>query len=888
MSVDTLSESQRTAGGQQPGGQREDAGDAAKAQRERADGTAGRENERGEPAEQTETTTSTREDGGRVPERKTPDSGGDSGEGNLKPDAGGGDGANAGKVSGTGTMADNENGGDDATGQRAKRRRPTVGIGDKAWVDYLSMVTGEGNLIYNVFQGLDEARRATARTPLLELTRPLPEQPPPTGHFTPAEVEPRCRVLLSERLLLVSCHDMVIARAAAHELADASGVPGERVRLLEFEQVAADDAQVTIHDLLEAPYSEEENLLVVVDGVGQAARRFVDSLVRPLGVYWPTVLKQRLAEKRLLVLCLTEPQSWGVRGSHDEFPLATWPIAFLEHLLRDAFPGEHETMTRVILRQREEGRWSRDDQEFCHEVRRAVRRKELEARVKDGGQPAAAGHEYPLGRRQPVHTAALYAAAYLPGLGPAEFDRVVTALLGEDTVPLPPPATTGGQQEPQAPVQKRLAEVWRESADQVMDECHLTTVRDPSAGVMVEFVETGAGESVRGTFESAHTFYLNGRFRALHEAGLLFSGSEAAASRVVGLTVEMAATYPESYGTEWVVQQLAHEGVLTSGAETRRVRRAAELLRALGEHDATRPLVDAVLGRLLSGGAPTTVLRLTRRLRFAPTFDAFRWMRQLIDQAPEEVRRETYRLLYRELMVMDLEIYAVLHAVATWLPPADQPAERHSPSARLALRLLLEYAADRTERVDVADYGAWPSRHPLLAVTTPEALTNDLSLLTRWLFHPAMQEAVELDEPHGEQVLQHVLAMLLMEWAFILFGPTGLPADSPHPSRPPDTAPDAASSVDADAVLAALLRGVIDATADTRGRATRRALLAVWENVKEAVTSFIPLVDRTQRALRDELLWKRQVLRALLLRFRALQQGSPDSSRVVETFVQGG
>lgn len=742
-------------------------------------------------------------------------------------------------------------------------------------VQNLQNATGHGNVLNNIYveTGKNDKGNEKPIAPLEELTSRLPLQRRPAGRFASGDVEIYCRKLLDERLLLISCIDRTIALAAAHEVAAAVDLPPEQARLLNFDSLRADDGQLTIYTLLKAPNEGEVEVLVMVDAVSHAATSFLDSLLGARGLWSSDALKASLAEEKLLILCLAEPQRCVALEEDDyDLPFAHWPVPFLEHLLRPVFPNEHLELARTILQQRQQGRWSRNDREFWREVRISLAQGTLRDLVGEGGLPVGAKRDLPLGADRPMHSAALFTAVYLPGLRRHEFRRVVTAALADETVRASPAAADGAEtSKPRK--DRRLAEVWIDEADQIVRDCYLTLDTDADLGSVVGFFMAGELDRARATIEDAHQFYVDRWFDAIHRAGLLFDVADAIAAAVVGVTVEVLSTFPYGYATRWVIDRLA-DAEKTGLRPGQRIKRLAELLRALGEREETRPIVDGVLEQLLADGASDAVLMLTRRLRFAPTFDAFRWMRQLLDRGNETVRWATYWLLYGELMGMERQVYPVLRTVATWLPPATRAVGNYSPSNRLALRLLLEYALDSAEKLEEADYGAWPSRYPLFAAASADALAADMELLAGWLLHPGMKSTPDRGEADREATMNLALATLIAEWTFILYGPKGQPVGTPDAAAPapPCAEPDAAATeIGPDAVLTALLEAILAATADPRGREIRRALLAIWDALK----TFAAEQSSAHRDRRDELAWQRRLVRMLALRFRALQQATP-------------
>ena len=728
-----------------------------------------------------------------------------------------------------------------------------------------------------------EARRPPR--PLLELTSPLPAPEPGAAEFAPGEVEPRHRRLMTERLLFISCVDAAVGRAAAHAVVDGLGAaPGEAL-LLNFDRLAAADAPETIYDVIRAPGERLADVLVVVDAVSHRAQPFLDHLLDPRNGLWSaSSLRDHLREARLLMVCLAPQERLGGAGRADT-PFPHWPVSFLEHVLAAAFPAEHGELRESILRQQTLGRWSRHEGVFCGQVRSALAGGTFKDVVAAGG-PSPAG-EVAMEEEKPVHNAVLYTAGFFSRLNPADFSRVVVALLGDETVPVPAPPAPAPAPAPvsvvptvpamptlqvasaaaagPAPVrEKLLAQVWQESGDRILRECRLTVLRDDEGGRTVGFADPGARDRLREHLEDEYAFSLQSRFAALHRAGLLFDRSDAVAKSMVRLTAEMAATYPGSYDTQWLVEQFA-DAFASERHPAPVFQRFSELLRGLGEHQALQPVVAEVMERLLAGGDSVAVLALVKRLRFAPGFDEFYWMRQLMERGLKEVGEATFHYLYGQLVAAEPQVHPVLHALHSWLPAEDEDPAEYSKSGRRALQLLVAYAADTVDRLKPKDYGAWPSRYPLLALSTPEAVTRDLPLVVGWLLHPGILEVLPRELRTDDE--EGMVAALLAEWVFILFGPTGQPAEASPAAAAGDGS--GADSMDPDALLAALVGEIAARTADRRGRARRQAMLDYWEEFKELLALLISERGAGSAALLAESVWKRRLLRVLLLRIRS-------------------
>lgn len=672
------------------------------------------------------------------------------------------------------------------------------------------------------------------------------------------------RAAAEQGVLLVSCHDQDTARAAVQAVVEAMEPAPAEARLLSFDMLGGDQRSLTIHGLLQCDDTDGKTA-VVADAFSTGAQMFLDSLLSARGAWFGTGLARALRDRELTLVCAAEPQRYAAfcrSGEKALFP--HWTVPFLEPFLEREFPDDHAALQSSILQQRADGRWSRDDAEFWEQLRTFRVQGRLREVVESGGAPPKPPIQFD--KQGPVHQVVLFTGAFFTSLGPVDFERVVIALLGDATTlrPVAPAPADGAAAVAPEFQEVPLLQLWREAPDRIKGECGMEVLRDPAAGAVVEFTDPGTREALKERLERDHPFRLQAAFNALLDAGLLFTGSDAVAENVVRLTAHMVERHPETYGRDWVTGMLMLGRARAAEVLPARriVWRSAELLRALLARPAVRPLVDGVLDGFLRLREFETVFELVKQLRFAPEFDPLRWLRQLVDRGSADARAMVGRFLYRELASLGEQVYATLHALSEWLPAEERGAR--SPSNRLALELLVQYAVNTAARFDPKDFGARPTRYPLLAVSG-DAVSRDLGLLVRWLLHPDTADLVR-DEAQRPG-MPRLLAALLAKWTFILFGPGAAPAlpgpEGVEPGEGPDDSPERVFTV----LLAAIAAG----TRTPAGRALRREMLAFWEEMKRQL---IPAPGMT-RAEREELAWKRGHLRVLLLRFRALHADPP-------------
>lgn len=761
--------------------------------------------------------------------------------------------------------------GPDAGAETPEKREPGEGFKfDQSRFGSMLVSTGD-NATYNTFVRMGrDAEKAFGRKiwPVLELTSELSVPEPGGAEFAENEVEAWVSRLRGRRLLFISCVDARVGLAAAHAVVGRVGsVPP--ARLLSFDRVPAEEAPQTVYDVVRPAAERTAELVVVVDAVSRRSHAFLDHLLDSgTGLLSADSLRQHLTETRILTVCMVPAARLTAPVVRDlSFPY--WAVPFLEHLLAAACPAEHGELREELGRQRARGRWSRDESVFCSQIRAALATDSLRAVVAAGG-PSFDG-EVAQYAEHPVHSVVLYAGAFFHGLNPADFGRLVTVLLGDETMEIPPeppggsPPAEDGAAAPAPPREKRLAAVWAERGDRILRECRLAALKEGEGARFIGFANPSEGDALRQHFEDEFAITVHTRFAAVHAAGLLFDRSDPIAANVVRLTTDMAAEHPETYGRDWLIRGFVE--ALANVLDWSPVfGRFAELLRGFSAREELQPVVAGVIERLLFTRQFGAALALVKRLRFAPGFDQFHWLKQLLERGGESEREAVEHILYRDIMAMGPEVHPILHAIARWLPGEGDDPDRYSRAGRLALRLWVEYAVDTAARLPQEDYGAWPSRYPLLALSSAEAAERELPLMVRWLVHPGIPVAcAEEDEA---PVHSELAAVLLAEWVCILFGPAACPADTADavgdagvPAAPRDFGPDA--------VLDLLVAELARQTAEMPGRKLRDAMLRDWEMLKDVIMRQMSALPPNAVAVRAELAWRRKLLRVLVLRVRA-------------------
>lgn len=499
-----------------------------------------------------------------------------------------------------------------------------------------------------------------------------------------------------------------------------------------------------------------------------------------------------------------------------------------------------------------------------------------------------------------VQGTVLYTATYFPDLTPHDFERIVLLLLGDDKVLEEAEeqilTEQGEVRTLKKKVDRRLADIWREAPDRILQACRLQATSAHNGAQVMEFKPKAFRGEVMSYLESQYPMFLVRMFERLQAAGLLFDpgSSPDITDNLISLFVKRTLSDPAFCGKDWffslMISLQSQTKVeidpedsldkrlfkLLAHIEGERIRqhvlgRLAQLIREMLQHDQLLNVVREFLATLLAAheheAALDLLLELTRRLRFAPQFDPLLWFRRLIDQGSEEIRERTFRCLIDVARESGAHVSELLESLSRWLPASELESERYSLSNHSALRFILEFSAKTLADFDSRHFGRWPSRYPLFAALPDdrEALCSYLVLLCKWLLHRGMPAAFEswaedrdIDSEiqwklwfgSAEEAHSALVADLIEHWVLIL---EGLEPQNAHP--------------EARRVTTELL-----ATLDRLSDATqRKRFIRRWQERQQQFHLDVNRLSAERREERSCLLAARKKVYELRQRFSALR-----------------
>lgn len=423
--------------------------------------------------------------------------------------------------------------------------------------------------------------------------------------------------------------------------------------------------------------------------------------------------------------------------------------------------------------------------------------------------------------------AILFTAAFFPRLSLQEFERALCTIAGEETMDVieerqqtfpgatadePPRVVTHKEPKP-----TKLLMLWRQDEDGHLQKCHLRSMSLPTGERVVEFT-TPARAHLQQEFEYGQAFYTLHRRRRVLSSGWFFEEdlSEQVLQNLLALATSAATAAPATYGKELLMG--ATRGMVEYLSETDQQGQAelakkigirlehglesaedfAELLRVAFENRefwsevatsrrrhidlrlsqlCRRMLEEPALGKcvneyfeeLLVQEQYELVLGLGEKLRDAPDFDYWSWLRRILNtdvparwagaesksllqekraQRALEARADVQEWLDRELGQGNLPAYRLLEVVRGWLPAAGKEPAQFSMAECYALAFLQRFA-EKTDRTGES----WEKEKYDAAVSNPvlarwrldgEAPGLDSDALATWLTHKGLPYAARI------------------------------------------------------------------------------------------------------------------------------------------------
>lgn len=614
------------------------------------------------------------------------------------------------------------------------------------------------------------------------------ELPPALDGIDPGELTHAVSQMHAQRVLVVECVDGTIQWAAASAVIARLPVrpPALRGSLsdnLPDSDRPADDAAAASGE--RARWNEATILhpelgggpcVLLLEVEGGAGQSLVDRAFHSQGHF--ESVRDRLADLgRYLVLLPRGRVAGSLLRDHARrgFTVRTLRIPFLTPWLRREFPADAARHAEVIAAVTRAGWTEREDALYELLCRQLGAAQPVLAQLLaiDRQEPAALTVTREAlactdGTCEPL-LAAIFVATYLPGLGELDFARIVEILLAGRTrrvVTAGAPATTAS-----------LLEDWRHDTRHIVGRAMLIVHQRPGEIHPVGFGEADAADRIRAHLD-AQPLLVKGLLERLRDAGLLFDPSRQVSRAMIELLVTSVRADPFHFDAAWLFRAMRqirpdldnlplneetvelHQRDLS----TRHLGGAHALLRRLvdvraeadgrtdgaGLREAT--IVSGLLERVLQLNTPAAaqlVLELAHRLRDAPGFKAWYWIRQVYDRGGALARALADRIVDRIADGDDVDARGAFDAVLGWLPEAGKPG---GAAARAAIRWVARWVVASIEDASGLVSAVGPTGLIQRVVARDGAAA--IGRLVAALHHPAViEDLIEQSETLGAMII---------------------------------------------------------------------------------------------------------------------------------------
>ena len=700
-------------------------------------------------------------------------------------------------------------------------------------------------------------------------------------------------VLLTQRILLIGCHNKIVALNVAKSVAYGNQSAGKQLATIR----ANCEGTYTLEDLIEqlARHKQEDGQREArsprpsqaavwvweANDVSEGNNSDISSTILDSLFVSSAHVDQyqtQLSDNGLCLICLVPPQKLqDYKRSNFEVELQTWEIAFLRPMLEEVGLGQVEELAETMAQQRREGKWDADDAAFYREVCRHLRANKLPEVVAEKTETdihADLDLKQLFDWENPLDKTFLYCATYYPNLSPQDFSQLVHLFLEDDeevskseAVKSTEPSQNGGEAS-SPPGPPPLTQRLKREFDAVLRRCKLAPFTDEeNKRRVIDFKVDGLRSRLSQYMREDHYFFYESKFEVMRRQGLLFSPKKKVAEGARQQLTEMATQYTPNEVANWLYE-IVYEFEQT--AQTAYLlREHAQLLQLPTNFKAARHYVchglSLVLNRLdKEPGLHEAVrlfwlkllqtqrqwsLDLLRQMGNSAPAETLDWLKQLLEQGDQGIREQAQKYLLGYLLRRDSLIYPTLKELMQW-PPAGR-------AGRAIQTLLIVYGVETNRKLPQQDYGKWPSPHPLFGFRDGAEAREYLGLLIAWLFEAAF--AVDVDSSLS------IIADIVAGWYFIL-----TPPSQPEPAEVSD-ARAGEDELDSSAVRQVLL----ECLARHCSRPQRRSLLETWEefrtHILEEVARFEEFTDRlAEDSLNAKLMKDAAAARRKLLGTRSL------------------
>jgi hypothetical protein len=607
-------------------------------------------------------------------------------------------------------------------------------------------------------------------------TRDLAKRSRPPLPIDETDVQEWSRLLLDERILLLTALDEDTADSAARQIQAGPVFRDHRWRALYFGLGAAESEFWTIAN---PDLSYESETVVVVFGLTRGAEQFFQSM--PSESHLLDDTRDRLQGQNVRLLILATEQSLGAAGGVElKGARVTREVDFLTPLLLRDLPAERQNVQSAYL-QCVESLAESLVLEFKRRLHGKLTGNEFKrkfASLSGPSQRAASFHEQIenayefvisgrasqaiyldklLDEANPLRNTVLFVASFFENLSVEDFQRTLASLtIGQTiTVVLPPPGPLPSGAPPPPTTEKRLlSQVWAETRQALLTECSLRV--GPSR--TIDFEDGGAvlRQEVQRAFADCFPFLHDELFQLVATRGLMFDAVRSVRLGAQNLVAGRAASddryaencivesltsaassldvdVPPSAGSQAVLQILDNLAGAKRGQVFDSLR---ELLAKLLDGDHGDRAAKAIT-RLMELGLHDASLRLIVKLWNHQRFGVLRvaLIKRLIDQGDMDTKEAAYQHIRFSASRAEVDIEGLLTGLCEWLPRDGAPAA--SPSAEMILRLLVDLSEGALLGEPIH------TTNPIAAGLAVGTVDDFAGTAAAWLFHPGLEATLK-------------------------------------------------------------------------------------------------------------------------------------------------
>lgn len=560
--------------------------------------------------------------------------------------------------------------------------------------------------------------------------------------------------LLEEHITMLSCVDDEVCNAIMYTFLQENGLSDKKQYIIHIEQ--SDNVsmnQLYSHDLC----GEQEAIFIL---------RILDSNL-DCSIHnnppWMWNTKNKLNDEKRYFIFLVNPTSvdtYSILGKNNT--LHCWNIDFLPHLLSKYFESnEISLLCDKILFQKRLKLWDNgesSDTYFYNLVRSFLDRGKItflhEVELRNEFQEGDDVEHFKETRLKKInlnelletelHVMVAFVATFFSDSTWGEFEKLLTFFIAEETQEVEKSRTTqtdaGDLKSFIEKIEVPLLDIWKREGDHIFERCNLAVSSSSEESHYVTFKDPYMAEELKRYFESKPVF-LSRCFRAIYERGLLFEKlSPHLGDSLTQFYARMAVRSHGQLQSGWLMEHLTAglNAIGSNPSEQSHVMdqrmafinlikyhqksqhilypRIAGILRELLNFESQKDAVDSFLRNLIQLNDPSAlplILRVARRLSYAPEFDWLKFIKQIIEQGKDNSRLLAYGALLLYAQQNAHNILDLLEQLDTWLPKTK--VDTFTPSQTVAIQLAFDYTIKSTDSLSASSYGYWPSRYPLFS-----------------------------------------------------------------------------------------------------------------------------------------------------------------------------